>query len=289
MAKRRVVFVADDLGISAGVNEGIAAAAQAGIVREASLCVTGSAVEEGVRLAQQLGIGIGLHLSFTLGRSLSGPIRGLTDAQGRFGGLGRALLRCQLRQVDRGAVAREIEAQLVRLRELGVQATHANGHHHSHCWPVLRELCAEAFARHGIPWTRLPAEAPGIPGRLRPLTMVLGALLITKPGASLSAVVYPLALGGVSIIASIIGCYFVKAREGGKIMNALYRGLAVSGVLALIAFYFVTDMLMGGVAKEYAQYSTGNLFGCAVIGLVDRKSTRLNSSHSSVSRMPSSA
>jgi predicted glycoside hydrolase/deacetylase ChbG (UPF0249 family) len=176
MAKRRVVFVADDLGISAGVNEGIAAAAQAGIVREASLCVTGSAVEEGVRLAQQLGIGIGLHLSFTLGRSLSGPIRGLTDAQGRFGGLGRALLRCQLRQVDRGAVAREIEAQLVRLRELGVQATHANGHHHSHCWPVLRELCAEAFARHGIPWTRLPAEAPGIPGRLRPLTMVLGAL-----------------------------------------------------------------------------------------------------------------
>ena len=182
MGRRRVVFVADDLGISAGVNEGIAAAARAGLVREASLCVTGGAVEDGIRLANQLGIGVGLHLSFTLGRSLTGPIRGLTDAQGQFGGLGRALLRCQLRSVDRAAVAREIEAQLARLRDLGVRPTHANGHHHSHCWPVLRELCAAAFARHGIAWTRLPAEMPAVGGRFRPLTIVLGRLAAaTRP------------------------------------------------------------------------------------------------------------
>ncbi len=99
-------------------------------------------------------------------------------------------------------------------------------------------------------------------------TIILGALLITQSGADYRAVVYPLALGGVSIIASIIGCYFVKAREGGKIMNALYRGLAVSGVLALIAFYFVTDALMGSVANVYPQFATMKLFGCAVIGLV---------------------
>jgi K(+)-stimulated pyrophosphate-energized sodium pump len=99
-------------------------------------------------------------------------------------------------------------------------------------------------------------------------TIILGALLITQSGADYRAVVYPLALGGVSIIASIIGCYFVKAREGGKIMNALYRGLAVSGVLALIAFYFVTDALMGPVAAVYPQFATMNLFGCAVIGIV---------------------
>ena len=100
-------------------------------------------------------------------------------------------------------------------------------------------------------------------------TIILGALLITKPGADYLAGVYPLALGGVSIIASIVGCYFVKAREGGKIMNALYRGLAVSGVLALIAFWVVTDMLMGSVAASYPQlFTTTKLFGCAVIGLV---------------------
>src|SRR5438093_964723 len=113
---RRVVFVADDLGISPGVNDGIAAAARAGLVREASLCVNGSAVEDGVRIARELGIGVGLHLCLTLGRALSGPIRGLTDAEGNFGGLGRALLRCAFRAVDRGEVAREVEAQLERLR-----------------------------------------------------------------------------------------------------------------------------------------------------------------------------
>ncbi len=94
-------------------------------------------------------------------------------------------------------------------------------------------------------------------------TMVLGGLMFTAAdgGLDIRYIIYPLVLGAVSIVASIIGSYFVKAREGGKIMNALYRGTAVSGVLALIAFFFVTKMIMG---PDLA----GRLFGCAVIGLV---------------------
>jgi K(+)-stimulated pyrophosphate-energized sodium pump len=92
-------------------------------------------------------------------------------------------------------------------------------------------------------------------------TMLLGGLMVKDNAAA--AAIYPLVLGGVSIIASIIGTFFVKANEGGKIMNALYRGLIVAGILAAVAVYFVTDMIMGDVAG----YSTMNLFYCALIGL----------------------
>ena len=100
-------------------------------------------------------------------------------------------------------------------------------------------------------------------------TMLLGGLLITGASAA-HAVVYPLVLGGVSIIASIVGSFFVKAAEGGKIMNALYRGLAVAGVLAIPAFWYVTNwMFPEGVAMaDSSVISSGNLFLASLIGLV---------------------
>ena len=93
-------------------------------------------------------------------------------------------------------------------------------------------------------------------------TMMLGGLLMSNAGEN--AVIYPLVLGGFSIIASIIGTFFVKARPGGKIMNALYRGLAVSAVLALIAFYPLTNWIMG----NNGVYSVNALYGSTVIGLL---------------------
>jgi len=94
-------------------------------------------------------------------------------------------------------------------------------------------------------------------------TMLLGGLLLKDAGAN--AIIYPLVLGGVSIIASVIGTYFVKTKEGdAKIMIALYKGLAVAGGLSAIAFYFVTDMFMA----NNGVYSTIQLFGASLIGLV---------------------
>jgi K(+)-stimulated pyrophosphate-energized sodium pump len=102
-------------------------------------------------------------------------------------------------------------------------------------------------------------------------TMVLGAMMLKGvANASDNLIIYPLVLGGVAIIASIIGCFFVKASEGGKIMNALYRGLAVAGVLALAAFYPVTTWMLGkGITLADGKLiSSLNIFGAASVGLV---------------------
>jgi K(+)-stimulated pyrophosphate-energized sodium pump len=90
--------------------------------------------------------------------------------------------------------------------------------------------------------------------------MLLGALVF--PGR-IEFVIYPLLLGGTSIIASVIGSFFVRLGKSNNIMYALYRGLAVASILALIGFYFVTQSYMGGVKGV----ATNKLFFAAMIGI----------------------
>jgi K(+)-stimulated pyrophosphate-energized sodium pump len=102
-------------------------------------------------------------------------------------------------------------------------------------------------------------------------TMLLGALLMH--GAEAASVLYPLMLGGFSIIASIIGCFFVKHTPGRKIMTALYKGLIVAGVLALIAFYPITSYVFGNtqlatLAGEHGMSLVMRLYLSSVVGLV---------------------
>ncbi len=99
-------------------------------------------------------------------------------------------------------------------------------------------------------------------------TMVLGHLMVTNAGAN--GILYPLMLGAASIVASIIGCFFVKAKPDMKnVMPALYKGLAVAGILSLIAFYFVTmQMFPDGIAVGGMLVSATALFGACAVGLI---------------------
>src|SRR6185503_2706641 len=91
-------------------------------------------------------------------------------------------------------------------------------------------------------------------------TMLLGGLLFANAGeGDTAAIVYPLALGAASIVSSIIGTFFVSAKPGGKIMNALYKGVIVSGIVSAIAFWFITKQLMPEHATQ--------LFWCTLVGL----------------------
>jgi len=91
-------------------------------------------------------------------------------------------------------------------------------------------------------------------------TMLLGGVMVTEAGPS--GVLFPLVLGGASIVASVIGTFFVRTR-GGKIMNALYAGVFASALLAAIAFWPITQSLMGE-----SSFGPGRIYGCAIIGLV---------------------
>jgi len=106
-------------------------------------------------------------------------------------------------------------------------------------------------------------------------TMILAALMVKT--ASVNAVVYPLVLGGFAIIASVIGTWFVKAKPGEKnVMPALYKGLWVAGILGLIAFYPITQVMMGEIVKTVPFEIGGamklitvwHLYGTTVVGLV---------------------
>jgi len=95
-------------------------------------------------------------------------------------------------------------------------------------------------------------------------TMLLGGLLMQDTSGT--AILYPLVLGGVSIIASIVGTFFVKVSDNGNIMGALYKGLAVSAAISAAVFYPITEKMMADVPLPVG--SSLDLYFTALIGIV---------------------
>ncbi len=163
---KRVIFSADDFGLTESVNEAVELAHRAGALTSASLMVAGPAAADAVRRARALpGLRVGLHLVVVEGPAVLPPaeIPDLVDAAGQFPsdqlrlGIGyffRPRIRRQL--------AAEIRAQFAAFAATGLRLDHANAHKHMHLHPTVGRLLIEIGRDFGLPAIRIPAEPPAV-------------------------------------------------------------------------------------------------------------------------------
>ena len=161
--------VADDWGMSPGVNEGILELARRGVVRGVSMMAN---LPHAGRFLPELlavpGLEYSLHLNFTLGRPVSpaAELPGLCAGGAVFRGLGRLACRAFLGLLDADELSREARAQARLLKGLGVPLTGLEGHHHAHLLPGVCRAAAPALSEEGIRWVRVPADPGHMPSRL---------------------------------------------------------------------------------------------------------------------------
>jgi hopanoid biosynthesis associated protein HpnK len=162
---KRVLFSADDFGLSLAVNEGVERAHRDGLLSTASLMVAGDAAADAVARARRLpDLRVGLHLVTIEGPSVLPPadIPLLVDGRGQFPSdqllLGLRYFFCP---AVRRQLAREIEAQFTAFAGTGLRLDHANAHKHMHLHPTVGAMLIRAGMRHGLPALRVPTEPPG--------------------------------------------------------------------------------------------------------------------------------
>ncbi len=174
---REVLFCADDLGASLGVNRGILEAYFQGPVRRASVLAVGFALEDAVEVARAApDLEVGLHFSLSLGRPLSPGGKTLAGKNGFFLPLEKILVRSLLGFLDPAAVREEMEAQWEALLRAGLSPTYLDGHQHVHLFPGVREALEGFLAEHTVGRVRLTEE----PLRFRPRRRLLPRFLLNR-------------------------------------------------------------------------------------------------------------
>jgi hopanoid biosynthesis associated protein HpnK len=159
---KNLIVNADDLGWTEGVNRGIAEAHRNGIVTSTSLLANGAAFVLAVEMARTTpGLGVGVHLNLSDGTPVAAPelVTTLVNNDGVFDGGPESLL---LRMARRALVATEVEeewdAQIRKVRDVGIAPTHLDGHKHVHMLPGLFEIALRLAKRHGIGAIRVSHE-----------------------------------------------------------------------------------------------------------------------------------
>ena len=159
---RSLVVNADDLGLTAGVNDGIFDAHDHGILTSASVFASAPATSDAIRRARSRpSLGVGVHLALVDGTPTLPPGRvpTLVEDDGRFRRSWKPFIVACLRgKVSLAEVELELTAQIERLRSAGVRLTHLDAHKHVHAYPPVFAIVARLAARFGIPVVRVPYE-----------------------------------------------------------------------------------------------------------------------------------
>ncbi len=155
-----LIINADDLGINSERDRGILEAFRHGIVTSASLIANGPSFDTAVIQAKAAELPVGVHLNLSDGRTLTGPIAGLTDAQGNLPG--KSWLRRHLADdgCNLASIRVELSAQITQVLQAGLQPDHLDGHQHCQIYPHLTAMIIELAREYGLPALRssLPAD-----------------------------------------------------------------------------------------------------------------------------------
>jgi len=159
---KRLVITSDDFGLSSGVNLAVEQACQKGILTCASIMPGGGAFDEAVEIAKRNpGLQVGAHLTLLHGRSVLPPrdIPGLVDNQGNFSDNPVSTgMRYYFDKHLRGQLEREIEAQILKIKNSGILLSHIDGHLNIHMHPVVFSILSKLAPRYGITSMRLSRE-----------------------------------------------------------------------------------------------------------------------------------
>lgn len=150
---KRLIINADDFGLTDGVNRAIITGHEAGVITSTTLLAGAAAAAGAAALAAaHPRLGVGLHLNLTAGQPVAGAasVPSLVDRMGDFPGIPGMLWRLSAGRAKSGELEAEIAAQINRCREMGVDPTHIDSHHHLHAHPRLRRLMARVCRAQGI-------------------------------------------------------------------------------------------------------------------------------------------
>jgi chitin disaccharide deacetylase len=234
---KRVIFSADDFGLTETVNEAVERAHRDGILDQASLMVAGAAAEDAVRRARALpSLRVGLHLVVIEGPAVLGPaeIPALLDRDGRFPADQMRLgFRYFFQPEVRRQLALEIRAQFAAFAATGLTLDHANAHKHMHLHPVVGRMTIDIGREFGLRKVRIPAEPPATIARLGT----------------------PAGIGDRALYAWT-RLLRHQARTAGMIVNDHCFGIAWSGHMTRERVRRLIDRLPGGTSEIYFHPAT---------------------------------